>query len=44
MKTIEETKTDVTNELIEKAEFDVKYYTEKLEEAKLRLEAVKELK
>ena len=44
MKTKEETKKEVKEKLIKDAEFDVNYHTEKLAEAKLKLEAVKELK
>ena len=44
MKTLEEQKQEIKEKLIKDAEFDVKFYTEKLEEAKLKLKAVQELK
>lgn len=44
METLEEKKQEIKQKLIKDAEFDVNYHTEKLEEAKLRLKAIQELK
>jgi len=43
MKTLEETKQELTAEMIRKAEWEVKYYEEKLAEAELNLKAVREI-